>query len=206
MREWLGPVSSKKWILINQWRIDYINWRIHPIPRCWTFRNWFRPGISSHQFLQIPGINYNSVRFRIASIFGIPPDSGIPNRNHTSALTLMHCDILEGYSTWTQPNSGQEFREFLAIPTDSGILDRHWIITRCRSHDRIILQIAIPESDGIPTDSGFNQFRNSCLTRFRNSRNWWNWFLGRNWFRNVQHCEIGWLLNAFTNYVPSSTM
>ncbi len=22
----------------------------------------------------------------------------------------------------------------------------------------------------------------------------WNWFRGRNWFRNVQHCGIGWLL------------
>jgi hypothetical protein len=34
----------------------------------------------------------------IPELHGIPTDSGIPNRNHTSALTLMHCDMLEGYS------------------------------------------------------------------------------------------------------------
>ncbi len=26
----------------------------------------------------------------------------------------------------------------------------------------------------------------------------WNWFRGRNWFRNVQHCGIGWLLAFIT--------
>ncbi len=56
-----------------------------------------------HQFPEFrpipPCINSrNSVRFRLASIPGIPSDSGIPNRNHTSAFTLMHCDMLEGYS------------------------------------------------------------------------------------------------------------
>jgi hypothetical protein len=79
----------------------------------------------------------NSARFRNRTEFlpipGMGSDSGIPNRNHTSAFTLMHCDMLEGYSIWTQSHSGQESREsyrdgitrncteFQGIPTNSGI-------------------------------------------------------------------------------------
>ncbi len=40
--------------------------RIHPIPQCWTLRNWFRP---RNQYPSIPAISFDSV------IHGIPLDS-----------------------------------------------------------------------------------------------------------------------------------
>jgi hypothetical protein len=46
-----------------------------------------------------------------------------------------------------------------------GIPDRNCIITRCRSHDRIILEIEIPESDGIPRNS--HRFRFQPISEFR---------------------------------------
>jgi hypothetical protein len=74
---------------------------------------------------------------------GIGSDSRIPNRNHTSALTLMHCDMLEGYSILAQPNSGQEFREsyrdgitpnyteFIPIPEFPELIPRAESIPQC---------------------------------------------------------------------------
>jgi hypothetical protein len=87
----------------------------------------FRPIPESHDYRTILLLHYrhlhpiperNSGNRIDTELPGIPIDSGIPgidseipNRNHTSALTLMHCDMLEGYSIWTQSDSGQEIRE-----------------------------------------------------------------------------------------------
>jgi hypothetical protein len=124
------------------------------------------PGISSHQFLS----NTESVTtssYRFPESITIPSDSALHQLLEFRPIPESH-----GYRTIPLLHYRQSHRHRIA---------RNWIITRCRIQDRIILEIAIPESDGIP----------------RNSQNWWNWFLGRNWFRNVEHCGIGWLLSGF---------
>jgi hypothetical protein len=112
----------------------------------------------------IPGI---VLRGNYAELYGIPTDSGIAGTDSDSGIVGTDSDSgIPG----TDSDSGiaRNYREFLpipefrvlvpipalhGIPTDFGIPDRNWIITRCRSHDRIILEIAIPESDGIPRNS-----------------------------------------------------
>jgi hypothetical protein len=70
--------------------------------------------------------------------------------------------------------------EFLPIPVslNSGIPFRNWVVTRWVRDDRTILEVVIPESDGIRVrpNSGIVRIntgirRNSGLTEFRNSRN-----------------------------------
>jgi hypothetical protein len=53
-----------------------------------------------------------------------------------------------------EPNGN--YMEFLLIPVslNSGISDRNGVVTRWVRDDRIILEVVIPELDGIPTDSG----------------------------------------------------
>jgi hypothetical protein len=73
--------------------------------------------------------------------------------------------------------------EFLPIPVslNSGIPFRNWVVTRWVRDDRTILEVVIPESDGIRVrpNSGIPGIvrintgirRNSGLTEFRNYRN-----------------------------------
>jgi hypothetical protein len=170
------------------------------------------PGISSYQFLGIPGI---------------PSDSGI----EWSSCHPHHHNLAIASNSWT------EFRELSRAGIGrNSVRFRNWVIimlpSPSPSHPGYCIQflnripgigrssvefLLISESDGIRvrTNSGIPGIgridseirRNSGLTQSRNSR---NWFLGRNWFRNVQHCGIGWLLlvrnKIFQNLRTSSLM
>jgi hypothetical protein len=82
----------QNWVLRTmQWKL-----RINPIPRCWTFRNWFPPWISStksyhtrHQLPLMPTDSRNWLPFH-----PIPRCINSRNyyrfRNQTSALTRAH--------------------------------------------------------------------------------------------------------------------
>ena len=109
----------------------------------------------------------------------------------------------------------RNWTESVGIP---GIPDRNRFITRWAREYGTVIENVIPELDGIPTNS--HQFRFLLTLELRigipeldgipgigrsNSgigwrRSWslfgnrWNWFRERNWFRNVQHHGIGWLL------------
>jgi hypothetical protein len=121
--------------------------QFRPIPRC--INSWNSARFRNRMIIvRFPySTTGTCIQFR-NGIPGIGSDSGILNRNQTSAVTLMHCDMLEGYSIWTQSNSGQGFRESF----------RNRISRNC---------MEFPEFLGIPTDSGISgnwfRFRNSWL-------------------------------------------
>jgi hypothetical protein len=151
--------------------------RIHPIPRCWTFRESV-PTNSYHARNQLPLItadsrnrlqfrpiprcinSRNSVRFRNRMIIVRFPYS-------TTGTCIQFWNGIPGIGSDSGiPGivSRRNYAELYGISTDCGILVRNWIITWCRSHDRIILEIAIPESDGIPRNS--HRFRFQPIPEF----------------------------------------
>ncbi len=157
--------------------------RIHPIPQCWTLRNWFRRR-NQFQFRFIP---------KFTEFRSIPEFRPIPlwanSRNSVPeivpAFIHMHRVVFEGQSTVCGCNSGTEFWEL----SRSGI-------ERDSVRFRLILNSGNwfdPESDevaGIEPNSGIE------MNSWESVRFHRDWIPGNgwNWFRNVQHRRIGWLL------------
>jgi hypothetical protein len=147
---------------------------VEPVPPTEPIPSNSRNSVYHFQYNSgIPGIS----SYQSLGILGIPSDFGIEWSSchpHPHTLAIASNSWTE-FRQLSRTGIGRNPVKFLPIPESDGIMVR--------------------DNSGIPgigrIDSGIR--RNSGLTQFRNSR---NWFLGRNWFRNGQHCEIGWLLKS----------